>query len=676
MLKKVIFSVSLSFYFCIHCAHAFELAPTNPVFDAFMLQGPAYTAGETDMAPAAQFLPGVIPSPLKPEVHVYEPIQDELSLSGGILEISHYDLRDPNNDGNFEDSLLTAVKDQGYCGSCWSFATFGALEGALQFNQGAVIDGNNYSENHLINAHLFDYGPCEGGNLYMSASYLARYSGPVQDTDDPYDPSAQGVWCDTCQPSFYVDAVHFLPGRSGPEDVDYIKQAILEYGPVATEMFWDSNYYTPLDAGYSYPAENPEGMNHAVVIVGWDDTLTISESDQPGAFIVRNSWGDGWGHDGYFYVSYADRMFAKNSLAYYADQDDQLLPFDQLYQHDPLGMTSGLFYGNPDTVYGANVFNITTSGWLKAIGIYVYNSDTQCEINIYKSATVSGNTATFDALATTQATEPLTRGYHTITLDSPVHISEGDHMAIVVTYTHLTQTVRCPIEHRFMGYSSTAAASPGESYVSNNGLTFQDITTLDPSLENDNVCIKALVKVDCDIDVDPSITLFSTTKSQQQVAGMVHMAKGLAGLTWTNTSTSESGSFSFGVYEPQPLTDTIVPFSSSIPLGHYQNYIDIVAYDNTNLAIGRTHITITRLPSGYETIEIPIITTIEIPVYIDIPVYKTVTQYCYIWNGLYLVKKPCGVKTVIDHYETVLSHYETTEIIDGYETISVEIWDD
>ena len=162
---------------------------------------------------------GAIPPPMR----LPAPSGAVPALAAGPLTLpSSYDLRTLGK--------LTPIRDQDGCGDCWAFATYASMESCLLTNETW-----DFSENNLNVTSGFDSGCCNGGSSYMSAAYLARWSGPVSQSDDPE------TWtgCTTVSgvaPRKHVQEVLFLPLRTSAMDNNTIKQAVMTYGAVYTAI--------------------------------------------------------------------------------------------------------------------------------------------------------------------------------------------------------------------------------------------------------------------------------------------------------------------------------------------------------------------------------------------------------------------------------------------------------
>ena len=477
-----------------------ELAPVNPEF----LEDMSPARNVVKALATDSLMTGWVPSPISPEVH-----QVYYDILTATLSDPIYDLRDPDSDGDNADSVLPPVKNQGTCGSCWSFATYGTLESLLKKQTGAV---NDFSENHLKQLHGFDPGPCDGGNIQMSSAYFSRYHGVVTEAEDSDDQTATKQPCITCSPSQYVDSAVFMPVKANVNDNDYIKQALMDHGALYVSFFWSSGAYTASDYTYYYTGS---GSNHAVVVVGWDDTK-ITAAAQPGAFIVRNSWGDSWGENGYFYVSYYDTSFAFRSLGYIDDHKNDTPK--KVYFHDTLGMTGAWGYGDGED-WGANVFTPDEDGIINAVSFYATASGLTYEVFIYDE--FNKNPVSFTGqLGTTVHGSVDHMGYYTVRLAESVPVTAGNSFGVVVKFTTPGYIYSIPLERPIGGYSSAAEASPDESFISDTGSSWEDLTS---QLSNSNVCIKALefVSTKGDVDNDGSITLADSVLSLQIITGLV-----------------------------------------------------------------------------------------------------------------------------------------------------------
>jgi len=319
----------------------------SPLSPAFIKYQQDLAASNLSKGVSGQAVSGIIPSPVD-----LSQLKGQTLTSTLVGYSPTYDLRKQNK--------LTSVKDQLSCGACWAFGAYASLESYLR-----PAEILNFSENNMKNTHGFDPAPCAGGNQFFSTAYLARWSGPVNEVDDPYNPSS-GTSPANLPIQKHVQDVYFIPDRAGSSDNNNIKMAVSTYGAVYTQMYMNavSPYYNAATYAYYYGSTD---MNHGVAIVGWDDNYLASNfatnPGGPGAFIVKNSWGTGWGEQGYFYVSYYDANIGKDNAVFTAQPTTN---YDNIYQYDPLGYTSS-FGGGSTSEWGANVFTANSSEDLSAV---------------------------------------------------------------------------------------------------------------------------------------------------------------------------------------------------------------------------------------------------------------------------------------------------------------------
>ena len=202
-----------------------------------------------------------------------------------------------------EQGGVTPVKDQGQCGSCWAFATVGPLESAIKIKTGQNVD---LSEQWLVSCNRDGWG-CDGG--WWAHEYHAGLIGKCGGTGavlEEYFPYvAYDQPCSGPYPHDYllVDndgdgySWEFIGGEGSIPSVEKIKQAIYTYGPVSAAVYVDIAFQ--MYTGGVFNGDGDGQVNHAIVLVGWDDT-----KGKNGVWILRNSWGTGWGENGYMYIEY------------------------------------------------------------------------------------------------------------------------------------------------------------------------------------------------------------------------------------------------------------------------------------------------------------------------------------------------------------------------------------
>jgi C1A family cysteine protease len=208
----------------------------------------------------------------------------------------------------------TPVRDQGICGSCWAFSTVGPLESNILYHDGMTRD---LSEQYLLSCNT-DGWDCIGG--YFAHDYHEWKippgepdAGAVYEADFPY--VGQVVYCNP--PHTHHEKIadwDFVGSPGGIPSVAAIKQAILDYGPVSVAVCSKPASAFNNYSGGIYEANECTAVNHAVVLVGWDDAQGTS-----GIWYLRNSWGPAWGEGGYMRIGYGINSvgYGANYVVYY-----------------------------------------------------------------------------------------------------------------------------------------------------------------------------------------------------------------------------------------------------------------------------------------------------------------------------------------------------------------------
>ena len=395
----------------------------------------------------------------------------EFILYGNIYDVDYYqsvplidysaEVPDvlPSSYDSRKYGYVTPAKDQVQGGNCWAFAGIATLEACLKKATGIEYDFSEENVKNLMSEYsLFgsDNEINAGGNLYMFIAYLAAWFGPIYDEYDTYDDfSSLSVIYDSI---IHVQNVYMLPQRQNFMDNDYIKRAVMEYGAVSIVIYLSPN----------------EG--HAVTIVGWDDEFASNDfldNKAVGAWIIKNSWGTGWGYDGFGYLSYQQPIYYGYTFIF-----DDTKGYSNIYQYDFAGI-SKIHSLNCNEVYLRNQFTAKSDEILSAFSTYFEEP-----INFTASVYLNGKMVTSQSGYSES-------GYYTIQFNDEVSLNKGDTFEIEVKLFKDNATViYIPISTA----SEISKINFGKGisrYSTNGGTYWQDLYESNSGV----ACIKAFTRL-------------------------------------------------------------------------------------------------------------------------------------------------------------------------------------
>ncbi len=263
-------------------------------------QGLRWQAGDTsvsglpDIQQAARL--GYVPGPGRPSLAERERISAE--RAGGPRPADAETAVDWRNRNGAD--WVTPIRDQGNCGACVAFAVIAPLESQIllrRANPGFAIDLSEAAFFFCYGQDGNGAGQCPTGNWTEDQAMPGLIQGVTNEACFPYTDVQQA--CNLC--SSAPVTISSITGWSTITDTDDMKAYLAATGPLATGFTVYQDFLSYTSGVYTPTAGSPQVGGHSVAVIGYADDDTLPSG---GYWICKNSWGTGWGEDGFFQIAY------------------------------------------------------------------------------------------------------------------------------------------------------------------------------------------------------------------------------------------------------------------------------------------------------------------------------------------------------------------------------------
>jgi len=235
----------------------------------------------------------------------YDPVENQFDSDLPDADIPDIDL--PAKYDWREQGAVTPVKNQGACGSCWAFSVTGNVEGQYKIHHGKLL---SFSEQELVDCDKLDSG-CNGGLPENAYEAISKLGGLELEEEYVYDGQD-----DQCSFNKSLVKVQVTGGVKISTNETEMAQWLLKNGPISIGI--NANAMQFYMGGVSHPWKflcSPASLDHGVLIVGFGiHHYPMFRKDMP-FWIVKNSWGPGWGEQGYYRVYRGDGTCGVNQMA-------------------------------------------------------------------------------------------------------------------------------------------------------------------------------------------------------------------------------------------------------------------------------------------------------------------------------------------------------------------------
>lgn len=376
-----------------------------------------------------------------------------VTLPGGVYAMSTIPIWDWREEGG-----VTPVKSQSACGSCYAFSAVGMVESAIM-----VLDSIEYdlSEEQAKECRYESAGAdvCEDGGYTTEIVNIYTRNGMVLEADASYNcypTSCDPIWTPTLR---MTDWKFISTTRASTEVLKYY---IYSHGPVSACMTGSCLYDYICGDVITEPGY---AATHAVVIVGWNDTMEHALGQ--GAWIVKNSWGD-WRHDeGYFYVAYNRAGLGSHSsvMSGYEDYD----PTTRTAAHDEAGWTRGMGFHDENYVYQTDAWSLSkfhTVAGEEVTNIEFWTTGA-ADVDLYVYESFDGITPS-DLLCSIEGISYNEPGYHSVIVSPSIIVNDS---VVIVAYVNNTDITHIYEYCAPIAIDKDGPCNLGMTYVSPNGTT-------------------------------------------------------------------------------------------------------------------------------------------------------------------------------------------------------------
>ena len=376
-------------------------------------------------------------------------------------------------------NYVTTIKNQGSTGACWIFSEAAELEARINIlNSSTSVDTATLTTPDYSEQDVANYYPESnfllGGNAFMTASYFMQY-GAANQTDEPWLNGLRGPWEPNLPRRVDLSGWRYY----GSTSVSGIK-TLLASGPVFSgmstavatdwdETWWSDNLVVPAEA-----TATAEQLDHAVLIVGWDDNVLQGDGETLGAWLVKNSWGhtDGDG-DGLFWIGYGAAGIGSAVSCFPLTEMK-----DQTVQEYRLSNDSG-WMGDTSEIgpYVVNRFEGPRDGTMavESLDVFAGQPGSACTITMYRGfETGYDNGTTGTVLATMGVNCPNVGIYNVAIPGLPLEIGPGDDIYVQMYWTDATSGL--PIQT--VAVASSYMTITGQTLVTEDQKEFWDVTRM------------------------------------------------------------------------------------------------------------------------------------------------------------------------------------------------------